>query len=285
MEDLRLADCKGDYTTTWKIVHDLSRKDKKKKKIQFEFQQKRRHPTIEWQRPTLWMEGILSASLNNSILSYIGDPPSGLPPPAAQDLLVETDPPTRDSFSNSRSGEQQDWQIRQHVTVEALPNGGDTMTDLVHDFCTKVSSNLIPPSQRTTSIIVPLPEKGDLSLMTNYRGISLLSITAKENNKILLNRIRENVEPILRRNQVGFRSGGSCAQQLYILRRIMEGFQDYQLPFSVTFIDFYHLSRLFTEEDYIRPWFGRRELTHPRLSRRYPVKVLNDLQLTILLYN
>ena len=29
MEDLRLADSKGDYTTTWKIIHDLSGKDKK----------------------------------------------------------------------------------------------------------------------------------------------------------------------------------------------------------------------------------------------------------------
>ena len=29
LEDLRLADSKGDYTTTWKIIHDLSGKDKK----------------------------------------------------------------------------------------------------------------------------------------------------------------------------------------------------------------------------------------------------------------
>ena len=29
MEALRLADLKGDYTTTWKIIHDLSGKNKK----------------------------------------------------------------------------------------------------------------------------------------------------------------------------------------------------------------------------------------------------------------
>ena len=29
MEDIRLADSKGDYTTTWKIIHDLPSKDKK----------------------------------------------------------------------------------------------------------------------------------------------------------------------------------------------------------------------------------------------------------------
>ena len=46
------------------------------------------------------------------------------------------------------------------------------------------------------------------------------------------------VDPILRSDQAGFCSGRNCAQQIHILRRIMEGFQDYQLPLTVTFIDF-----------------------------------------------
>ena len=98
--------------------------------------------------------------------------------------------------------------------------------------------NLTPPNQWITSIIVLLPKKGDLSLMTNYRGISLLSIAAKVYNKILLNRIRDEVDPILKKNQAGFRPGRSCAQQIHILRRVLEGFSDYQLPLVVTFIDF-----------------------------------------------
>ena len=77
-----------------------------------------------------------------------------------------------------------------------------------------------------------------LSLMTNYRGISLLSIAAKVYNKILLNRIRDEVDPILRKNQAGFRPGRSCAQQIHILKRVLEGFRDYQLPLVVTFVDF-----------------------------------------------
>ncbi|KAI8486765.1 hypothetical protein Bbelb_355130 [Branchiostoma belcheri] len=92
--------------------------------------------------------------------------------------------------------------------------------------------------QWTTNVIVPLPKKGDLSLMTNYRGISLMSIAAKVYNKILLTRIREHVDPILRNNQAGFRQGRSCAQQVHILRRIIEAFQTHQLSLIVTFIDF-----------------------------------------------
>ena len=74
--------------------------------------------------------------------------------------------------------------------------------------------------------------------MTNYRGISLLSIAAKVCNKILLNRIRDEVDPILRKNEAGFLPGRSCAQQIHILRRVLEGFRDYQPPLVVTFIDF-----------------------------------------------
>ena len=160
--------------------------ERQKKKIQFEIQQKRRHHTNEWQRPTLWMEGTLSSLINNSILSYIGDPPSHLPPPAAQDLPIETDPPTLDSFSNSPNGEQQGWRTRQHITAEALQNGGDVMKDMVHDFCTKVFRNLILPNQRTTSIIVPLPNaavNGQLEL-TLLKGRQRFDAISTSNLKL-----------------------------------------------------------------------------------------------------
>ena len=82
------------------------------------------------------------------------------------------------------------------------------------------------------------PRKVTSPVMTNYRSISLMSIAAKVCNKILLNRIRPHVDPILRKNQAGFRPGRSCAQQTHILRRIMDGFKEYQLPLTVTFVDF-----------------------------------------------
>ena len=66
--------------------------------------------------------------------------------------------------------------------------------------------------------------------MTNYRGITLMSIAAKVYNKILLNRISDKIDPQLRNNQAGFHRGRNCAQQIHILMRIIEGFQDYQLP-------------------------------------------------------
>ena len=105
-------------------------------------------------------------------------------------------------------------------------------------FCTKVFLTLTPPEQWTTYVIVPLPKKGNLSLMTNHRGVTLMSIASKVKNKILLMRIRGHVDPILRSNQAGFRRGRRCAQQTHILRRIIKAYQTHQLPLVITFIDF-----------------------------------------------
>ena len=88
--------------------------------------------------------------------------------------------------------------------------------------------------------------------MTNYRGISLLSIAVKVYNKILLNKIRDEVDPILRKNQAGFHLGRSCAQQIHILRRGLEGFRDYQLPLVVIFIDFKKSLWFHQQESYVR---------------------------------
>ena len=337
IEDLEQADSRGDYTTTWKIIHELSGKGKKTN-----VKVKKRDgtpPTSDTELLAEWKE-YFSSLLNNCS----GQSPSELPLPAANDLQIRTDPPTREETisaiskmkSNKAAG------LDAAITAEALKYGGNAMIDVIHGFCSEVYSSLCAPMQWTTSVIIPLPKKGDLSLMTNYRGISLLSIAAKVYNKILFNRIRDHVDPILRKNQAGFRPGRSCAQQIHILRRIIEGFQDYQLPLTVTFIDFkkafdsidrrvmfavlrhygipeavvnaistlyknsksavmvdgnisdtFEISTGVLQGDVLAPFLfiimidfllkkatsdvGSGITTHPRRSRRYPAKILNDL--------
>ena len=70
--------------------------------------------------------------------------------------------------------------------------------------------------------IVPVPKKGDLTNPNNYRGIALTSIVAKTLNRMILNRIRPEVEKILRINQNGFRPGRSTTSHILTLRRIIE---------------------------------------------------------------
>ena len=64
-----------------------------------------------------------------------------------------------------------------------------------------------------------------------------MSIAAKVYNKVLLIRTRYHVDPVLKKNQAGFRPGRSCSHQIHILRRTMEVFGNYQLPLTNTLID------------------------------------------------
>jgi hypothetical protein len=66
------------------------------------------------------------------------------------------------------------------MTAEVLRDGGKFLGDLqLHKICQLVFDECHAPKQWTFSMIVPLPKKGNLQLMTNYRGISLMSIAAK----------------------------------------------------------------------------------------------------------
>ena len=210
MEELKLADSKGDYSTTWKIIHDLSGKDRNPKvKVKM---RDGAPPKSDKDLLAEWQE-YFSSLLNNDN----GQAPSGLPQPAAQDLPIHDHPPTLEETLEAirQMKTNKAAALDCAITAEALQGGGEAMADVIHCFCAEVYSNLTKPDQWITSVIVPLPKKGDLSLMTNYRGISLLSIAAKVYNKILLNRIRDEVDPILRKNQAGFRPGRSCAQKIH----------------------------------------------------------------------
>ena len=94
------------------------------------------------------------------------------------------------------------------------------------------------PKQWSIMNIVPIPKSGDLSKGGNYRGISLCSLVAKTYNKMILNRIRPAIDPLLRINQNGFRPGRTTTSQILALRRLIEGIKDKNLPAIVTFIDF-----------------------------------------------
>lgn len=61
------------------------------------------------------------------------------------------------------------------------------------------------PQDLRTSILIPLFKKGDLDVLGNWRGISLMPHITKLFNKILLNRLAAHIEPQLHWGQNGFR--------------------------------------------------------------------------------
>ena len=73
-----------------------------------------------------------------------------------------------------------------------------------------------------------------LSLCSNYREITLLSIPGKVFNRVLLNRLKDAVDPHLRDNQARFRKTISCADHIVALR--MEQSLEWHSPLYVSFI-------------------------------------------------
>ena len=108
---------------------------------------------------------------------------------------------------------------------------------LLLELCNFALTNNISPSIWLQSQIIPIPKKGDLTLPTNYRGISLLPIAAKFYKKLLLNRLRPKIEPILCKNQNGFRPDRSTLGQILTLRRIIEEIKFCNQTASIIFVD------------------------------------------------
>ena len=63
------------------------------------------------------------------------------------------------------------------------------------------------PDQLGILNLLPLPKSGDLSKTENYRGIALTSLIMKTINRMILYRLRPVIDPLLRGNQSGFRTG------------------------------------------------------------------------------
>ena len=112
------------------------------------------------------------------------------------------------------------------------------LDDIILDFCNKALLEGKVPDQWKHSNIVPVPKKGDLTKVDNYRGIALTSIVGKTMNRMILNRIKPEIEKLLRNNQNGFRPGRSTTNHILALRRILEGAKAKNLPAILTFIDF-----------------------------------------------
>ena len=119
-----------------------------------------------------------------------------------------------------------------------------------------------PKVSWTNDCILPFPKKGDLSITKNYRGITLIAIAAKIYNLMLLNRIRPEIDQILRNNKNGFITNRSTTGQILTIRRILEEVTSKNLPPTLLFIDFSKafdtIHRKNMKEILFKVWYTRR---------------------------
>ena len=94
------------------------------------------------------------------------------------------------------------------------------------------------PSDRRKGIITIIPKKGDLTHCNNNRGTTLRSTESKLFQIVLLKRLSNGLEKLLRENQCGFRRNRSCIDQLYSLHCIIHNCIEFNVPLYINFIDF-----------------------------------------------
>ena len=125
-----------------------------------------------------------------------------------------------------------------NVPIELIKGGGEALSDILTKLCQKIWSTNKWPDAWTTSLIIPIPNKGDLKKCSNYLTISLISHTSKIISRIILNRLTPQAEGILYDEQVGFIKNCSTTEHILNCRILMEKHMDQQRQVYHNFIDF-----------------------------------------------
>ena len=117
---------------------------------------------------------------------------------------------------------------RDEITVELLKADSIITESILEELFRVIWDTEEIPSGWTKEIIIKIRKKGDLTVCDNSRGVTLLSVPGKPFGKVLINRITDGVDKELRNEQAGFREGRNTAEQLFILRSIIEQSVEWQ---------------------------------------------------------
>ena len=107
------------------------------------------------------------------------------------------------------------------IPAEAIKADMETSIEMLYDLIGKIWDTEEIPIGWKEGYLVKIPKKGDLQECRIYRGIMLLSVPGKVLNRIILERLKNEVDNILRDHQAGFRQGRGCIDQIATLRIIV----------------------------------------------------------------
>ena len=94
------------------------------------------------------------------------------------------------------------------------------------------------PSDWSLSLLCPVLKKGDVTICSNYRIISLLTIAYRILSSVLCEMLKPFVNKRIGSYQCGFRPGKSTIDQIFTLRQILQKTRDKQINTFHLFVDF-----------------------------------------------
>ena len=125
-----------------------------------------------------------------------------------------------------------------NTPAELIQAGGEDVITAVTTICNKIWQTGEWPTPWTQSLVITLPKRGNLQQCQNYRTTSLNSHPSKVMLKIILNRLKPQVEKIIAEEQTGFRAGKSTTDQIFNLQILCEKYLEHQQDLYNVFIDF-----------------------------------------------
>jgi hypothetical protein len=123
------------------------------------------------------------------------------------------------------------------IPVELIKARGKTIRYHIHKLIPIWNKEELPEEWKE-SIIVPIYKKGDKTVCSNYRGISLFPTAYKILSNMLLSRLTPYAEEIIGDRQCGFRHNRSTTDYMFCIRYILEKKWEYSEAVHQPFIDF-----------------------------------------------
>ena len=124
------------------------------------------------------------------------------------------------------------------IPSEAIKADLSTSTKTLHELFGKIWERDEIPDDWKEGYLVKLPKKGGLKECENWRGVMLLSTAGKVPNRIILERLKAELDKRLRDEQAGFWKERSCTDQIATLRIIVKQSLEWNTPVYAIFVDY-----------------------------------------------
>ena len=157
-----------------------------------------------------------------------------LPPSATDDTL------TRDDFDSGLKSLNENRQPgHDNCAPEYLKRGGSLLLKWLYVLTVRIwtFTSDLPTIDRIGSLI-PIPKKTSSTSVDQTRPICLLTTIYKLYAILVFQKVRDRVKEFVTWTQAGFIRGRSCANNLWILRRVAERAVEFNVPVYCALVDY-----------------------------------------------
>jgi hypothetical protein len=124
---------------------------------------------------------------------------------------------------------------KDNINPELLKIAGKEILINIHHIIANIWNSEQVEQEWSPSVICPIFKKGDLTKVSNYRGISLLDTAYKVLSLAILRRIEAIAIDIVGKYQCSFSKGRSTSDHIFTLRQTMEKYYEYDKDLHMIF--------------------------------------------------